>query len=160
MTAFIYLQNVFSNAISDYISFKMACHICSIDVFSSVCILKCPIKWIFFKKHCHIHCTNMAPPQCESIYVSQNYTEISVNVWYIIIYISTTVSELNVLHLYHTEIVFSSETFRINLLLCCIGIILRTLVNINIFKILPQATLWSGLVCDIISLQDVFANVL
>ena len=76
-----------------------------------------------------------------------------------IIYISTIASELNDLHLYHTEIVVSSDSFRINVLLCCIGITLRTLVNIDIFKILPQATLLSGLVCDIVSLQNVFPNV-
>ena len=45
------------------------CHLIS-HYFPSV-YLKCPIKWILFKKHCHIHCTDMAPPQCESTHVSK-----------------------------------------------------------------------------------------
>ena len=45
--------------------------------FSPLRILKCPIRWIFFKKHCHTDCICMVFPQYEFTYASQKYT-----VWY------------------------------------------------------------------------------
>ena len=44
--------------------------------FSPVRILKCPIRirWIWFKKNCHIHCNRMVLPQYECTYASQKNT--------------------------------------------------------------------------------------
>ena len=49
---------------------KALAHLLHWYVFPLLCILKCPISWILFQKHCHIHCIDMVPPQCESTYVS------------------------------------------------------------------------------------------
>ena len=107
MTAFIW----FIYRMCFQVSYKITFHWQSLGTFvalicfSPVCILKCPISWILFKKHCHILCISMVPPQCEPTYVSQKYTEIWVSVWYDIIYISKIVSELNYLpHILHWKI--------------------------------------------------------